>query len=198
MCPQYQDYLIMLTQKPICEKQTPSFKEAWKRRKDFGEKNWDGLCLQPHNKAGVRRTPEISGHGWRLIKSTCSTRSLLYAGKGKSGLGLESHLCQGEVWPGTQLETTSSATWTQAETAQTHVSIFSSFPQISRASSWFSSLGSSLHRRSHADLGEWHGYAPTLCLGKEKPPAPSSTVQNQPGAHPGPTLRNDYFCQCMK
>lgn len=156
MCPQYQYYLIMLTQKPICKKQSPSFNEAWKGWKDFGEENWDGLCLQPHNKAELRRAPEISGHGWIWIKSTCSTRSILYAGKGRSGLRLEFQLSQGEVWPGTQLESTSPATWTQAQTATTLVGIFGPFPfpLLSCASSWFSSLGSSLHQKSHADLGD--------------------------------------------
>lgn len=145
----------MLTQKPICEKQSPLFKEAWKRQKDFGEKNWDGLCLQAPNKADLRRTPEISGHGWGWIKSTCSIRSLFYAGKGRSGLRLEFHLSQGEVWPGTQLESTSSATWTQAQRhCKDSCQYFSPFPQISHASSWFSSLGSSLHLRSPADLGD--------------------------------------------
>lgn len=44
MCPQYQYYLIMLTQKPICKKQSPSVKEAWKRQKDFGEKTEMGFA----------------------------------------------------------------------------------------------------------------------------------------------------------
>lgn len=197
MCSQYQHYLIMLTQKLICEKQSPSFKEAWKRRKDFGEKNWDGLCLQPHKKEDLRRTPEISGHGWRWIKSTCSTRSMLYAVAGRSGLRLEFHLSQGEVWPGIQLEATSSATWTQAQTSRTLASIFSPFPQISHDSSWYSSLGSSLHQRSHADLGamvmlQHHAWERKNL----QPPATQFKTSLQLTLVPPQGIR--LFCQCMK
>lgn len=186
MCPQYQHYLIILTQKT-----KSSLKEAWKRRKDFWEQNWDGLCLQPHNKADLRRTPEISGHGWRWIKSTCSTRSVLCAGEGRSGLRLEFHLFQGEVWLGAQLEAPSSATWTQAETARTLVSIFCPFPQISCASSWFSSLVGSLHQGGHADLGDmYHAWERKSLQHHSSNPACSS-----PWPH---SKKLDYFWQCME
>lgn len=135
---------------------------------------------------------ERSGRGWRWIKSTCRTRSTFPHGQRKVRAGTGVPPVPGQGRPGAQLGTTSFATWTLAGTARDSVGICSPFPQLSRARNWFSSLGSSLRWKTHADLGAtaalWDHAWGEQDVVLPRSSVPGSMVQNQATAHPGLSL----------
>lgn len=146
--------------------------------------------MQPCSKADLRRTPEISGHGWRRIKSTCSTRSVLYARKVRAEAGVPPVPGRGVTWYPPALPPE------PRQKLQGILSVFLAlFLRYHVPAADFPLLVASC--TGGAMLGDMD--MSNIMPGKGKASSPqhhrSKPACSSPWPHP---KKLDYFCQCMK